>query len=532
MAYISGRNHYNILGYRIIGCFIKGGDNLDSFSKVLKDHICRMDIKIQNLAFASGVDRSLIQKMIKGDRVPANKDVLEKIILALMLTPRQAAELRSLYHIARIGEDVYQRHLLVKDVLESFGLIPYQKESIIKSNYFHTLENDPYNSIFYGAHEVNLLVKTVIEMEANKENALLKIIVQPDFPFVIEHMAIMGSTYNNLIIEHIFCLQESIKEKDDNRYNLICIKNIAPLITSGCSYNPYIYYDDVPSHINSTSIFPYMIITSTHVVTISYDFTQAVLYQDSSFHKLYSSIYNRIKLCTIELIEKLPTPMDTFNYFERLENPSGKPTKKSELYFTMFTQPCLIFFLSKAMIFKYTLDIPYKEELVELLSKRSEKYLEKIKAGYDYTTYFSLEGIKDFWESGRIREIPDEFYTPLDQKDRYYLLNMLYDVSLNYNYNSLLVNNSSLQLTNNLVVSATDDCSISLIYHQPGKEAISFTLKEKSLTYSFFRFFEYLKSSDSDFVLPQNKTLEILKEQLDLYKKELITAKNNTNSYR
>lgn len=509
-----------------MSCYITGGDNLDSFSKVLKDHICRMDIKIQNLSFASGVDRSLIQKMIKGDRVPANKDVLERIILALMLTPRQATELRNLYHIARIGEDVYQRHLLVKDVLESFGLIPYQKESIIKSNYLHTLENDPDNSIFYGAHEINLLLKTVIEMEANKENALLKLIVQPDFPFMIEHLAIMGSTYNTMMIEHIFCLQESIKEKDDNRYNLICIKNIAPLITSGCSYTPYIYYDDVPSHINSTSIFPYMIITSTHVVTISYDFTQAVLYQDSNFLKLYSNVYNRIKLCTIELIEKLPTPMDTFNYFNRLENPTNKVVRKSELYFTMFTQPCLIFFITKAIIYKYILDVPYKEELATMLSRRSENYLEKIKGGYDYTTYFTMEGVKDFWETGRIREIPDEFYTPLDLKDRYYLLNMLYEISLNYNYNSLLVNSNKLQLTNNLVVSAMDDSSISLIYRQPGREATSFTLKEKSLTYSFFRFFEYLKCSDCDFILPQNKTLELLKEQLDNYKKELMSARN------
>ncbi len=137
-----------------------------------------------------------------------------------------------------------------------------------------------------------------------------------------------------------------------------------------------------------------------------------------------------------------------------------------------------------------------------------------------------MEGVKDFWETGRIREIPDEFYTPLDLKDRYYLLNMLYEISLNNNYNSLLVNSNKLQLTNNLVVSAMDDSSISLIYRQPGREATSFTLKEKSLTYSFFRFFEYLKCSDCDFILPQNKTLELLKEQLDDYKNELMSARN------
>ncbi|MDF2803643.1 MAG: hypothetical protein K0S61_3546, partial [Anaerocolumna sp.] len=388
---------------------------MDSFSKVLKDHICRIDIKIQNLAFTSGVDRSLIQKMIKGDRVPANIDVLERIILALMLTPRQAVELRNLYHIARIGEEVYQRHLLVKEVLECFGTVPYHNASIIKTNYLHTFENVPDNAVFNGTHDINYLVKTVIEIEATKKDASLKLIIQPDYSFLIEHLAIMGSTYNTLAIEHIFCLQESIKEKDENRYNLICIKNIAPLITSGCYYNPYIYYDDVHSHINSTSIFPYLIITSTHIVTISYDYTHAVLYHDIQFHELYSNIYNGIKSCTTELIEKLPTPIDTFNYYSKLEDPDGKILKKIDLCFTMFTQPCIMFFITRSMFNKYTLDIPYKDDLVDMLSKRSEAYLSKIKSGYDYTTYFTLEGVKDFWETGRFREIPDDFYTPIDK---------------------------------------------------------------------------------------------------------------------
>lgn len=490
---------------------------MDSFSKVLKDHISRMDIKIQNLAFISGVDRSLIQKMIKGDRVPADKDVLERIILALMLTPRQAVELRNLYHIARIGEEVYQRHLMVKDVLECFGTVSNKNDSLIKTTYFHNFENVPDNAIFNGTHEINHLVKSVIEIEATKKDASLKLVIQPDYSFLIENLAIMGSTYNNLVIEHVFCLQESIKEKDENRYNLNCIKNIAPLLTSGCDYNPFIYYDDVHSHINSTSIFPYIIITSSHVVAISYDYAHAVLYQDISFHKLFSTIYNNIKFYTIALIEKLPSPADIYNY-SRLEIVNNRGIKDSDLCFTMFTQPCLMFFLTKGILSKYVLDFPGKDKLVELLSKKSEDYLNKIKSGYDYTTYFTLEGIRDFWQTGRIRELPDEFYKPLEKEDRLYLLNMLYDIGQKYNYNSFLINKDTLQLTNRLVVSASDDSSISLIYHQPKKEAICFTLKEKSLTYSFFRFFEYLKGSD--FIMSKNETLDVLKQQIELFTKE------------
>lgn len=493
---------------------------MDNFSKVLKEHISRQDIKIQNLAFISGVDRSLIQKMIKGDRVPADKEVLERIILALMLTPRQAVELRNLYHIARIGEEVYQRHLMVKDVLEYFGTVSNKSDALIKTNYTHTFENVHDNAVFNGTHDINHLVKTVIEIEAAKKDASIKLVIQPDYSFLVEHLAIMGGTYNNLSIEHIFCLQESIKEKDENRYNLNCIKSIAPLLTSGCSYNPYIYYDNVPSHINNTSIFPYIIITSDYVVAISYNYAHAVLYQDISFHKLFTTIYNNIKFYTIALVEKLPSPIDTYNcYTNRSEPFNGRALNESELCFTMFSQPCLMFFITKTILERYSNDFPGREELLEVISQRSKDYLSKIKAGYDYTTYFTLEGLKDFWETGRIREIPDAFYKPLNKRDRLYLLNMLYDISEKYNYNTILVNNEMLRLTDRLVATATDDSSISLIFHHPEKDAICFNIKEKSLTYSFFRFFEYLKNSD--FIISKAETLDILKEQLEFFAKEL-----------
>jgi hypothetical protein len=85
------------------------------------------------------------------------------------------------------------------------------------------------------------------------------------------------------------------------------------------------------------------------------------------------------------------------------------------------------------------------------------------------------------------------------------------------------VNKNMLQLTDGLIVSATNDSIISLIYHQSGKDAICFTLKEQSLTYSFYRFFEYLKSSD--FILSKYETLEVLKKQLGIFSEELNITK-------
>lgn len=488
---------------------------MDKFSKVLREHIYRNNIKIQSLSKASGVDRTLIQKMITGDRIPADKEILEKLIEAFMLSPRQAKQLREAYYIARIGEDVYLRHLLVKDMIEGFCNDSGINDISIITKYEHSFMNATDNGVFYGSKDINQLLKAVLEAEASNKG-IIRILIQPDYKFMIELLSILGSE-SCLHIEHIFCLQEQGVETDQNKYNLNCIKNTAPLLTSGCDYVPLIYYEDIPTHLNNASIFPYIVMTQTHVVTLSNDYNTAILYQSASFQTLFTSVFHNLKSHTTPLVGRLKPLLSTYEYyhFRNLKQEANSKVPKYSLYI----QPNFMFFVDRAMVDKYIADIPIKKQLLDLYELGSHTYFNKIESGKEYTSYFTPEGIEYFWNHGRFIEISNDLYKPFEKKDCLIILKRLYEKSLEDTFYSFLINKEVFKFPDNLIISATEDKSISILYTHPGKDAMHYIIKEKSLATSLFSYLEFLKYSDA--VFSREFTLEFLKNKIDIYTEEL-----------
>ena len=100
---------------------------MSAFSERLHAYVTRADMKIAVLSKLSGVDRSFIQKMLSGERIPSDTVVLSRLSDALMLTPAERRSLREAYSISRMGEEVYHRRSMVKRLLEDAD-----------SYYFHT----------------------------------------------------------------------------------------------------------------------------------------------------------------------------------------------------------------------------------------------------------------------------------------------------------------------------------------------------------------------------------------------------------
>lgn len=491
---------------------------MNDFAKALRNYVRKLNIKIQNLSTVSGVDRTLIQKMMKGERVPADPIVVERLINVMMLTPSQAEEFRNLYHIARIGKSIYTRHLLVKQLFESFGEYRNYNSPLVKTEYLHQFLEASDNLILSDSHEVNHIVKTVLEAESMNPNGSIKLIVQPEYTFLIELIAILGDNNPSLNFEHIFFLQKSILEEDENKYNLNCIQNIVPLIVSCCEYSPRIYYEDITAHVTNTSILPFMILTEDRVISISSDFTYGIVYQNPSAHRLFTKIFDSILLKTTPLLQKFINPMEYYNYYSSME--TGNDTNEGILGFrySMFSQPCLMFFLTEQLANKYVMDFPLKKELVDLVTYRSTAYMSMLKQGHEFASIFSLAGLEEFFNTGRILEIPEDFYSPVEQEDCLFLLKQLYEYSLHGSYNIYLVNTDKFRVSQNLIISAISKSTISFIYVHPKRGMIHFTLNEKSISHSIFSFLEYM--TGSDMIYSKAQTLSVLKRKIDDFSKK------------
>ncbi len=491
---------------------------MSSFSQALKNYISTQGITIQALSKISGVERSFIQHMLTGKRVPSDMAVLEKIMQSMLLTPYQAQKLRHLYHMERIGQDVYKRHLLVKDLLESIDSLGEPGTGSVKLNYQHDFSSFQQTSVLYGVNEINRMMKAVIEAEASKDNGSIRLLIQPEHAFLIDLLlSVCGNS--SLHIEHIFCLQKDIPVNSDNQCNLTLIKNVMPLLLTVSNYNAYISYDDLEVKYNETSIFPYFIMTTDKVIVLSYDMSYAALFLTGDMHQLYHTIYKNMFHASSPLMERIYNPMEFYNKYSILEAYPGVNGNLSPMTCCLFSQPCFMFFASEEQYNKYVYDFPMKDDLVKLMSNRSKSYYQLLSDGHEYTSYFTLEGLEDFWTSGRITEVPNEFYSPLGKQDCMVLMDKLSEAIHNMPYHAIMINPDEFKPSSSLVISVGGESHIFFLYIHPQKGTFHFVFHEKSIVYSIYSFLDYLK--DSELVFSNKMSIEILDRKIQEFKNEL-----------
>lgn len=486
---------------------------IDTFSDELQAYIDNAGLKIQTLSKLTMIERTRLHKIISGDRMP-DEEMLEKIISVLMLTPEQSSRLRKLYAIRKMGGSIYSRHMLVKNMIENMGNLP-ARNSNINFSFYHSM-GDQTSCTLYGTNEIQSTLKAIVEMEAAKPSGKIMIIAQPDFSFLLDMLTILGQHKPDLCVEHIICLQQSVGEKDDNHHNISCLSAISPLLSSLLKYNPLVYYDHVKSHINSTSILPYIIMTEDCVLNISYDIKHALFFRSGPFMEFYASIYKNIYAISKPMFNRLGSALEYLGHYEN--------TSAFSCNATLFPEPCIGFFITrnKQMLNKYCLpDFPGRLEIINIYSGLMEKRYQKYSEYNNIIeSYFTVEGLDKFISTGRVSELPDDYYIPIEKIDRYRLLQEMYTLSKKGLFYPAIINTLNFKVPENIVVaSALVPLSASIVCIHPQFGPMAFDLNEQSLVFSIANFLEYLKKSDM--VLSVEKTLEIIEDRLEKLKNEI-----------
>ncbi len=491
---------------------------MSQFSKALKNYVSMSNLSIQSLSKNSGVDRSFIHHILTGKRIPSDKAVLENIMRALALTPSQADEIRHLYNIEKMGDNLYKRNMLIKDLLENlvgFDTTP----PYIPTYYKHDFTHYPAATMLTGTLHINTVLKAVLEEESSKSHGFVKLIIQPDYKFLNDLLLTLGNGGNRLQIEHIFCLQKDLKEDSENLYNITAFQSVLPLLLSCPHYESFVYYDNIDSKFNATALFPYLILTSDIVIGLSSDYQNAALYIDEDFYDVYSELFHNVLRKSSALAKKIIDPMDFYMQYSIYE--LGPNDKKDGLPFTssLFSQPRLEYFLTNELLNKYLIDFPMKNELLSVMVNRNDLYREKFQTGYVYTSFFTAEGLDSFWNTGRITEIPDEFYKPIDKEDCLTLLKILHDRILNKSYKASIVNTHKLHISEKFIISAINKVNVFLMYKHPTKGMFHLEINEPSISMSFYNFLTLI--SDSDYIYTEEETQNILFTKIKEYENEL-----------
>ncbi len=470
---------------------------MPSFSEELQRLIRERDIKIYVLAAASGIDRTLIHKILKGDRIPTNRAVVQKLASVLLLTPQETENLMQSYQLTKMGKDSYSRHKKIEDLFHDFHSISQPNHIIFKTDYRPQMNALPDEGAAYGSLEVNSLIKTVIEMEAAKDSGRVRVIAQPEYAFLFNFLALTGMNRHNMAVDQIICMENTLVKKD-SLYNLNCFSAVMPIALSGCEYKPMCYYDDATAHISSTSILPYMILTGSYVVNISYDISYATISGAQPYLALYSRVFE-------DLAER-SIPMLTITPGNQMEQFLASASTYGNISFYFSNDPQLIPFMPEKILNKYL-------NPNASMNKNAAVPKQILSAkGQIKTICFTEAGLNRFLSTGILSKRYQEFFFPLELTDRYVLLKKIYDMALSGNYHPALINSAIFHIPEYLSVLVFHN-AVSFFLTLPGNESSICTIEEKSLVYAFRDFFKYLPENNS--VLSEEESLSILKRKLD-----------------
>jgi hypothetical protein len=481
-----------------------------SFSEQLRHFITERNIKIYSLSAQSGIDRTLIQKMLKGERLPSDESMVLELASSLLLSPTETDRFIQSYYIAKIGERVYSQRKFIKNFLDSFNTLTAQEDFSIQTAYRHKISKLPDFATVTGKLAINNLVKVIIEMAAMKKNSTIKIIAQPEYSFLFQYLSLVGMNNHNLSVDHILCLENSTTNHTtdhENLYNLKCLDAIIPIIAAGLNYRPRCYYDNVSSHFSNASMMPYMILTDDYGINISGDLTCATIGTSSSHLEMCRHLFDNAAEKSMPMIKTLNSQIENLDFFTDAISSFG------HINFQFANEPNLMCFVTKEMLLKYINNsIPDKDRIINSTMQYIEHINESIKSKALKSVFFSEQGLDNFLESGRLDNLPAKYFSSIDPADRYKLLKCMYDASINGTFYPFLVNTLALKTSENLSLVIYKNCALSFLYKAPNQKYFTSIFTEKSIVHAFQDFFEYL--SGSNLVFSREKTLSIIKKKL------------------
>lgn len=479
---------------------------MSKFSEHLEKCMIDSGMTENQLAKISGFNRSYIALMKNGQRVSPDTKKMVKLFEVLNLSPYEYDELWRKYIRARLGDDIYERNMAVLDFMESFGNI---SNISMKSSF--NLEIPDVKTV-ENKIDVEYLMKAIMEKECEKEDGYVHAIMQADSGVFINSLHSIYKKNKNLPIEHIVCLENSsiLEDERNQLYNIQLLKELMPIaiLSNSNSYQIYYYYDRVSSHLNMSSIMPYLIITSSCVLCINTPIDRSILLTDREIHTLYENIFQEQKKNCRQLLHKIEGGVDMVEYYNSLAG-------KEEIVYSIAQQPCIGVLRLDHLVKKYFHQD--NEKVIFLLENFLRKNQEaRENLAVKNISYCTKSGLRRLALEGVVDELPREMYRNLEVGDRIFVLKMLQSMIQKQKYELYLLDEQEINFPIELYVNVYGFTDASFMYISD-KEKARFVLNESSLTKILY-----------DFLVGLYKTPPVSsKEAAEVFLEELIWELEN-----
>ncbi len=457
---------------------------MSEFSETLTHYIKIKKTPIYTMAKYCGMDRSSLYKMMRGNRTPQNRMLIDKMAEFIHLTPKERDQLLLSWKITLVGAEDYFRRESVKNFLCAFPFEGEMQNHQIQITSFDLYEEPlPIQMISQKAKIEKYILASFLQ-EIGKATGKIDLIMPPQ-PDMIHMMSYIDKTVNDLSVRHIL----SLDSENDGRsnYNLDCIRKILPLYTYTFQYDAYYYYGSSVSGQDALQLFPYMVLTTKKAILLSSDFEWGLLIEEdaaiASLHCLYENYLEKSRQIA-ECIE---------NSLQLIENIGRNASIPSDITYSFQMIPCVTPFLTPEIIGKYlTSELLQNEGFLKNLSQHIG-LLNRTYRGAKFIEMFSVDGLRYFLEHGQVIEYPPEIYHPLSQTDCIRLVRSAMQASgQTYHYRLLKQSIGDVAYGANVYVNRSSGY---LLFINPANEKMVYlNVRESSILQIFFDYFEHMEA--------------------------------------
>jgi len=443
-----------------------------------------------------GVDRVTLYRFINGERIPS-KDFVGKICSALRVSPAEEKELRHLYDIAKIGESVHERRLLVKELVNQINSLRMEQMPVLvhKSVVVDGIE-DAVKTVS-GNYNVNVLVRGVLDdLAYNTRPKRLWTNAPFEYSFLFDHLRQLYFEMNGTIeIEHAIAFARNAHSHANPYINLETLADVLPFVfCAGIGYRPAYYYSDSMDY---ASVFmPFCLFTEKSLLMLSSDFKTAMLINDvytvRAFREWFDKLQARPMFRYIDSFDGLLKEYQ--DILARNKNPEAAGIE---------AQPCTTCYFTADMAETY---LGKELENRDIIKKALIQHIHNCNA-VNVNSFFTEGGLADFAGGGYIMYTAQWSTLPFSLDDRLSILKSFRaDVAADKNH-SRMVNPAEICVSPNTTVQLyTGSAVLFSIMNESGMRMCH--IDEPSIYDAFSDFL--LNLHTTEWVYSKQETLEVL----------------------
>lgn len=468
------------------------------FSQRIEELIVDSGETIQSLAEIGKIDRTTLQRVKSGDRLPSKK-IFSGLCRALRLSATEEEELKNVLEMETIGQRNYYNRKAIVGLIETIAeltehTIPFSKEIGLKNREVLKPASDGME-IVRGQHNVLRMVESAIDWEIFASSTpQIRQVIPYDWEVVYDYIfqQMMGSG-KNLVLQDIVSFPKNCSQSEADQ-SLLAFKKLAALsLLDNVDYQSRFYYRPSDWHPVDGGMFPYYLLTSNRLITLSKDLATAVVYQDAGLYQVYDGYFSEL------LDNSAPFIHGSRDLFEIYALEDALPTK-----LVMQPIPCFSRYFTDEMIEKQlNREFPYFEALLATVIPFYDKFRADNKGMVDV---FSLKYLRQFMEDGYIY-LPEEMVHPFAPAERLQLIKQLHADLVASERKCYAINEDRLFM-NSAVEFSNEDPTLRLILHyQRSNETIfkHLAINEVNIINAFEEFFNSLPTSD--YVLGREETI-------------------------